>query len=165
MPLEDATQWTFEPAPAPIPAPPPMPAAAPQRATRPDRGADALSGLAAELSMRANGHGDHAPDHPRTPSFEPLGPAPHADVPAAASADQNLVDMAHRLEAALRTPAPEPRPVTPARNANGSARPAGEAPQVRPEPRLSAPPAPSAEDKKAFGSLEEEMASLLGRKG
>jgi hypothetical protein len=39
-----------------------------------------------------------------------------------------------------------------------------EAPAVRPEPRV--PPAgPSPEDKKAFGSLEEEMASLLGRKG
>jgi hypothetical protein len=83
-------------------------------------------------------------------------------VPAAAlsSADQNLAEMAQRLEAALRRPpeASEPRvgapPVAP------------EPPPSRPPPRVEpmvAPPVASASPKTGFENLEDEMASLLGR--
>ncbi|MGY8664610.1 flagellar biosynthesis protein FliO, partial [Bradyrhizobium sp. UFLA05-109] len=67
------------------------------------------------------------------------------------SAEQNLAEMAQRLEAALR-------------------RPAGEtvAPPVAPEPPAVRPsrneaPAPAAPAKTSFENLEDEMASLLGR--
>lgn len=152
---EEATQWSLEPAPQPAPTP------------RPSR-SDALSGLAAELSSRSNGYADHAA--PRASAPEPVrAPAASASFEAPAAGDQNLADMAHRLEAALRQPgaAQQPRPAAkaaPTPSVNGGSRAQSEAPQVRPETRN---PAPSAgpEDKKAFTSLEEEMASLLGRKG
>lgn len=177
-PLEDPAQWAFEPAPPPMAQPAPAPAVTP-RAPRPDRalerGVDALSGLAAELSTRGNGHADLHADPRMMPAFDPasaqlpeptLAPAAATPAPAAAHGDQNLADMAQRLEAALRrpaAPAETARPAAPAKATNGAARPM-EAPAVRPEPRVPAA-GPSAEDKKAFGSLEEEMASLLGRKG
>ncbi len=79
--------------------------------------------------------------------------------PAHSSADQNLAEMAHRLEAALRRPggdaaeprvgappvAPEPPPSRAARN----------------EPSLAPPLA--AAPRNGFENLEDEMASLLGR--
>lgn len=78
----------------------------------------------------------------------PLPPPPQPP----ASADQNLAEMAQRLEAALRRPAA----------------PATEAPPVAPEPP---PPRPSRAEPQAapvaaktnFENLEDEMASLLGR--
>jgi len=83
----------------------------------------------------------------------PPPPPPPPPAPPAASADQNLAEMAQRLEAALRRPAA----------------PATDAPPVAPEPppaRASraepAPPAP-APAKTSFENLEDEMASLLGR--
>jgi hypothetical protein len=90
-------------------------------------------------------------------------PAPPPIVPAAEPAEANapdaaLANMAQRLEAALRRPGvPEPRQT------------------VRPEPELAEPPptapdlaAPQADTRPAkpksvLDSLEEEMASLLGR--
>ena len=90
-----------------------------------------------------------------------------AEAPFAASADQNLAEMAHRLEAALRRPGgakaelrPEPKP-----------RPVAEpAPMAEPSP-LEQPPTEARRDAKAaapqrsslYDSLEQEMASLLGR--
>jgi flagellar protein FliO/FliZ len=76
---------------------------------------------------------------------EPHVPAqPAATGPSAA--DQSLAEMAQRLEAALRKPkSVEPRAVAPA-------------PQQADEPKAAAPPThPS------YDSLEQEMASLLGR--
>jgi len=100
---------------------------------------------------------------PRAPRpSEPLKPPPVRSpertvapppAPAAASADQNLAEMAQRLEAALR-------------------RPAGDtvAPPVAPEPPRAAPrsepptaPPAAAPSKSGFENLEDEMASLLGR--
>ncbi|QOZ08594.1 flagellar biosynthetic protein FliO [Bradyrhizobium sp. CCBAU 51765] len=97
------------------------------------------------------------PPPPPVPQAAPVPPPAPAPVPS--SAEQNLAEMAQRLEAALR-------------------RPAGEtvAPPVAPEPPAAppraarseppAPPAPAAKpaaEKTSFENLEDEMASLLGR--
>ena len=102
---------------------------------------------------------------------EPMREAARApQQPAAAeapfAADQNLAEMAHRLEAALRRPGgakaevrPEPKP-----------RPVAEpAPMAEPSP-LEQPPSEARREAKAapqqrslYDSLEQEMASLLGR--
>jgi flagellar protein FliO/FliZ len=88
-------------------------------------------------------------------------PSPPSPPPALApsSADQNLAEMAQRLEAALRRPASdagEPRigapPVAP------------EPPPGRAAPRNEPSMAPQAPSPKgSFENLEDEMASLLGR--
>ena len=95
----------------------------------------------------------------------PAAPPP----PAPVSADQNLAEMAQRLEAALRRPAGD------ANEARGGNEARVGAPPVAPEPPAnrgaqprnepSAPPSPSAmpASKSGFENLEDEMASLLGR--
>ena len=87
-----------------------------------------------------------APERAAAPPPPPPPPAP----PPAQSADQNLAEMAQRLEAALRRPAVDTvaPPVAP------------EPPQAR-APRSEPPPA--APQKSGFENLEDEMASLLGR--
>ena len=87
----------------------------------------------------------------------PPPPPPAPPTPAMSAADQNLAEMAQRLEAALRRPggeAAEPRvgapPVAP------------EPPPARSEPP-AAPPAATPSPKSGFENLEDEMASLLGR--
>ncbi len=148
---DEAAQWSFEPSPPPPPAP-----------ARQTRG-DALAGLAAELSARPNGYDSPPASRAPEPARAPLASKP-AEPNVAPAADQNLADMAQRLEAALRRPG-EPRPAAPRPALNGgAARPQPEAPQVRAEPR-HAETTSAEDDKKAFTSLEEEMASLLGRKG
>jgi len=91
---------------------------------------------------------------PPVREMRPAAPPPPPVAPATSSADQNLAEMAQRLEAALR-------------------RPAGEAvaPPVAPEPPASraaprnepAPPPIPPPSKSGFENLEDEMASLLGR--
>jgi flagellar protein FliO/FliZ len=83
------------------------------------------------------------------PPPPPPAPPPAAPALAQSTADQNLAEMAQRLEAALRRPVePVAPPVAP------------EPPPVRPA-RVEAPaPAPQ---KSGFENLEDEMASLLGR--
>jgi len=81
-------------------------------------------------------------------------PPPPPPVPAMSSADQNLAEMAQRLEAALRRPggeavAPPVAPEPPASRA---------APRNEPVPPPVPPPS-----KSGFENLEDEMASLLGR--
>lgn len=93
------------------------------------------------------------------------------------TADANLADMAQRLEAALRrpmVPGAEARPVPPQPRPPGA--PTADAAQPRPpesgradaprpqapEARHTAEPKPP-QPKSVFDSLEEEMASLLGR--
>jgi len=87
---------------------------------------------------------------PERAAAPPPPPPPPPAAPAPSSADQNLAEMAQRLEAALRRPggdtaappvAPEPPPARPARS---------EAPAPAPQ-------------KSGFENLEDEMASLLGR--
>lgn len=167
-----------------MPEPPPRPArpsfadevrrGAPER--RIDRG-DPLAGFTPEpMGGRAEPRGEPMP--PRMPRSEPLiprpsrpseaprpplraaerpatPPPPPPQAPPMSSADQNLAEMAQRLEAALRRPAGETvaPPVAP------------EPPPARPASR-SEPPAPPpapAPSKDGFDNLEDEMASLLGR--
>jgi hypothetical protein len=80
-------------------------------------------------------------------------PPPPAQAPPLSSADQNLAEMAQRLEAALRRPAGD------------SAEPRLSAPPVAPEPPAGrpAPPVAPPAPKGGFENLEDEMASLLGR--
>jgi len=159
----------------------PQPPRAPEPRSRP--AADPFAGLAAELTNRA----EPAPrEQPRAASrSEPLMPRParpSAEPPPlkapppvraperpqpAASADQNLAEMAQRLEAALRRPGGEAK-------ADGSDRAPPVAPEAPPRAARPTPPdvtPPAADDGKAsaatptapFKNLEEEMASLLGR--
>ena len=93
-----------------------------------------------------------APPPMRAPERAAATPPPPPAPPPQSNADQNLAEMAQRLEAALRRPADAPI-----------------APPVAPEPppgrpaRNEAPPPASAPQKSGFENLEDEMASLLGR--
>jgi flagellar protein FliO/FliZ len=104
------------------------------------------------------------PRQSETPKPSPLraperAAAPPPPPPAPSTADQNLAEMAQRLEAALRRPAGE------APDARVGAPPvAPEPPPVRSPSRNEPPPAPPvAAPKSGFENLEDEMASLLGR--
>lgn len=94
---------------------------------------------------------------PPVPQAPPVPSSAAAAAPS--SAEQNLAEMAQRLEAALRRPAgdtiaPSVAPDPPA--------PPLRAARVEP-PSPPAPPARPAAEKTSFENLEDEMASLLGR--
>ncbi|HBR45258.1 MAG TPA: flagellar biosynthesis protein FliO, partial [Afipia sp.] len=109
------------------------------------------------------------------PPLPPRPPARPAADPSLSSADQNLADMAQRLEAALRRPGGEPRldtapsigPVERPGAPPVAPEPMGNRPAPRSEgaPRPPVPPAPPPPPtpKAAFENLEDEMANLLGR--
>jgi flagellar protein FliO/FliZ len=200
---DETATWALPPEPAaPTPPVPPAPPAPAKRA----RAVDPLAGLAAELSVKPA-----EPAAPVAPAAPAARTAPVVDVPrpkpaaataTAPAADQNLADMASRLEAALRrpgpatpaAPAPAVRPAAAPKPATEAQRPA--APVAPPVAPPIAPPAPPAaqeavpvsepatapivsiepetapaeeKDKTAakpddvFGSIEQEMANLLGR--
>jgi flagellar protein FliO/FliZ len=172
------------------------------------RNADPLAGLAAELARvqaepppplpkaRPPRERDVPRDGPRPRAPQPERPAeqrlravpPPAEEPAASNADQNLAEMAQRLEAALRRPkqGAEPRAPEAAPRPAMAGAPASSEPMMDPAPvpmmaepvvgfddAPTAPPrqAPSrpaaaakpAPQKSVYDSLEQEMASLLGR--
>jgi flagellar protein FliO/FliZ len=172
--------------------------------------ADPLAGLAAELSRaqpeapapkprpirereapvrerEAPAPREREPMRARAPQVERVRPAPPPmEEPTPASADQNLAEMAQRLEAALRRPkAPEsrgaepaaPKPAmmapppsepmipmmadpTPMSSAPEPSAPHDDAPAAAPQPQRAAAAKPG---KSVYDSLEQEMASLLGR--
>jgi flagellar protein FliO/FliZ len=161
---------------------------------------DPLAGLAAELSRtqpeapapkprpirerEAPAPREREPMRTRAPQPERVRPAPPpAEETTAANADQNLAEMAQRLEAALRRPkAPEPRasePAAPKSNMMAApaepmipmlAHPAPMPSASEPSTRDDAPAAPQPQraaagkpGKSVYDSLEQEMASLLGR--
>jgi hypothetical protein len=162
---EEPPQWETEPEPPP-----------PQRRQRPV--ADPLVGLADELSRgpapppEANGDGRVARREPRMARPQPAAPSPPpapppaAEVPFNSAADQNLAEMAQRLEAALRRPgkSEETRFAEPASRAEP-------APAETEDFAAQRAPAPARTAQKPAGksslydSLEQEMASLLGRPG
>jgi flagellar protein FliO/FliZ len=187
--LEDASHWALPPEPAPAP----VAAAAPAKRSR---SVDTLAGLAAELSVSA--------PEPAAPVAAPRATAPAVEAPRAkpapaatnSAADQNLADMASRLEAALRRPgapaasAPAAPAVRPAQKPETSRVAPPITPPISPvvAPPVSPPvvhepgsaPAPAtapivtiepdmkSDDKSdksvdLFGSIEQEMANLLGR--
>jgi hypothetical protein len=161
------------------------------------RTADPLAGLAAELARQPPAESPLArprlprqrenprmrepqPEGAREPQGERTRAAPvvpaATDEQSASTADQNLADMAQRLEAALRRPkTTEARAATAARShgepesasAEAAASPGEEAPVPVPAPAVPAPAAESkpAAQKSVYDSLEQEMASLLGRPG
>jgi flagellar protein FliO/FliZ len=178
--VEEPAQW---PPPEPDQARPPPP---PPRDRRPRP--DPLAGLADELSRApAGGVPSDAEPAPRpAPRREPRarpqsGPSPTptaaGDGKFASAADQNLAEMAQRLEAALRRPGKSEEGTPPA--PMESVEPA-EPEDVAPRARAAAPaestkPArsdtktsrgeakPPPQQKSVYDSLEQEMASLLGR--
>jgi flagellar protein FliO/FliZ len=95
----------------------------------------------------------------RAPAAAPP-PPPQQPSPAISTADQNLAEMAQRLEAALRKPAGEP-----SEPRIGAPPVAPEPPPARPVAREEQPAAPpvATPAKSGFENLEDEMASLLGR--
>lgn len=182
--------------------PPPPPEISPPRPPR-----EALAALAEDL-----GTGSSVPPPPlrnraagpiRPPQSDPRGearpeprmPAPSVDTEAPSAVDQNLAEMAQRLEAALRKPktvearetAPPVAPAIPApltaapsappRDPTADVAKATEPPAPPPPP--SPPPLPRAlrpaeagpprpapktkEGRAIYDTLEQEMASLLGR--
>jgi flagellar biogenesis protein FliO len=167
----------FEHAEPQMPEPPPRPLrpAFADEVRRPPRieRSDPLAGFAPEpIGGRSEPRAEPAPRMPRSeplmpraarPSeapkppvreMRPAAPPPPPAAPATSSADQNLAEMAQRLEAALRRPsgdavAPPVAPEPPASRA---------APRNEPAPPPVPPPS-----KSGFENLEDEMASLLGR--
>jgi flagellar protein FliO/FliZ len=115
---------------------------------------------------------------PEAPVVAPPAAAPVSTTPstpaAISAADQNLADMAQRLEAALRRPsgeparseAPEPRIGAPSVAPDApAAAPRSRAPEVSIAASASRAEAPAITPptKSGFENLEDEMASLLGR--
>jgi hypothetical protein len=188
-PAEEPASWPAEPE---LPAPPPR---------RQPRPADPLAGLAAELtragepripmpsdlggarepreSIRARDSArerdaerepvrEREPPRMREPQTPPAAPA---EPPFDADADQNLADMAQRLEAALRRPGKpgEPRPPESAPRAaaaNAESAPPSPAPARSTTPAETSPARADAKPGRSlYDSLEKEMASLLGRPG
>jgi len=149
----------------------PLPERRPERAER----ADPLASFSPEpLAPRAEPRPELRPEPtiprtnartepmlPRPPRSDPPKPsapvraAERATAPpppaAAVSADQNLAEMAQRLEAALRRPGGDAPPVAPEPPADRA---------TRAEPMLTPQ---AASTKSGFENLEDEMASLLGR--
>jgi hypothetical protein len=120
---EEAEPWVGEPETPEVPAPPaaappPIPSTAPAARERRPGALDPLAGLAEELSRLPSAAESGEQRQPprrglRLPPTPPASPAaPEAAGPA--PADQNLSEMAQRLEAALRRP-PKPgeRPAEP----------------------------------------------------
>ena len=103
---------------------------------------------------------------PSTPAA--AAPAAAAGTDAAGAGDQNLADMAHRLEAALRKPSGEartagsqPRPSTDQSARSDAAAPAPRSPRGEQKPPEANKPN---QNKTAiYDTLEQEMANLLGR--
>jgi flagellar protein FliO/FliZ len=204
MPVaNEPMDWSAEPEPPPLPP-----------RERKSRAADPLAGLAEELARVPPAPEPSNIEEPaREPPRERLlprrasrqQPAPPAPAPAAppapapaaeaqqfnSAADQNLAEMAQRLEAALRRPArnddtrpaqstsqaapkaaPEPPPADeaeefpfapPAASSPPPARVAEAARTGRADTKPARTDAKPAPQKSLYDSLEQEMASLLGR--
>jgi flagellar protein FliO/FliZ len=153
------------PVPAPVLAPVPPPAPAPAPTLRAQR--EPPPGLPAD-PVHAAPPVTHAPmPNPAAPRPAPAprpaakpAPMPQLDPQTAAVNDQNLASMAQQLEAALRRPVGGAAPPEPARRVEPTLRPPA------PKPAAPAPAAPAAAPKpQPTHSIEQEMASLLGRPG
>lgn len=147
---EDSVAWPLQPQPEAIPQ---------QRTQR-----ETLSSLADELAARSNSSRDIAPARSHAPEPRII---PTSQASSEAASDPALTDMAQRLESALR------RPAAPSEIRAAAARPPVTPDQaVKSDPPRAARPVdarPARNDAKPAGgksmyeSLEQEMASLLGR--
>lgn len=219
--------WPLQPEPASPPSPPapprraprvePMqeeqrsfPPAPPPSETPPRQQREVLAALAEDLAAMSSvpppPPRNRAAAPPRPPQNEPRPearpeprmPAPSADAEAPSAVDQNLAEMAQRLEAALRKPkaveareapspaAPAPTVPVPPTAAPPPPEPVAEAEEATeppaPPPPFPPPPPPlprmarpaearpqrppvakTKEGKAIYDTLEQEMASLLGR--
>ena len=134
---------------------------------------ETLAGLADEIATRPvppaprGRPGGAARSRPAEPRAEPRMPAGRpAEAEPAANADQSLADMAQRLEAALRKPKSAAAAPGAARSAPPPAQAAeaeAAAPQPAAPPRAAPAAGKSGQSKTLYDSLEQEMASLLGR--
>lgn len=138
--------------PRPEPMPPRVARSEPPLMPRPPRQSEPVKVPPVRAERAAS-----PPPPPPVPQAPPVAPPAAAAAPS--SAEQNLAEMAQRLEAALRRPAGESiaPPVAP----DPPAAPPRAA-RVEP-PSPPAPPARPAPEKTSFENLEDEMASLLGR--
>jgi flagellar protein FliO/FliZ len=140
--------------------------AAPENPAR-MQNSERLAGLAADLSRSFLD--PDAPPPPQRRSAEPRRPPPAPAQPAVSeSEEQNLAEMAQRLESALQRPRPEPAVAAP-RTAEmprvvelPRGEPAAPSPP-RAEAKSTAKPSAKPAAKPGFDNLEQEMASLLGR--
>ncbi len=165
VPLAEGSMWPLQPEPAPrtartaapaseenaswSPPPEPAPSPAPTRASQDKapraQNSERLAGLAADLSRSFTAS---------EPIAAPRRSAEPKRAAISASEDQNLADMAHRLESALQ----RPKPATDGASVEPMMPRGGDIPNLEPKmPRSDSKPKP------AFDSLEQEMASLLGR--
>lgn len=121
-----------------------------------------LSGLVADLSRNfAETDAPLAP--PPRRNGEARRTTPQAVPTLSPNEEQNLAEMAQRLESVLQRPRSVSEPATPSPAARPDIAAVPAAP--RPEPVVKSVPKPAAKPapKAAFDSLEQEMASLLGR--
>src|SRR5438132_7991559 len=148
--VEEPMLWPGERPPVEPEAPPlpPLPSPVPAPRERKPRTADPLAGLAEELSRMPGAPEPPEPPARRAPRLQPAPPAAAgaADLPLKPPADQNLSEMAQRLEAALRRPAKseDARAAPPAPKAAGEPAPESEAlttpaPSPRPDAALRRP--------------------------
>jgi flagellar protein FliO/FliZ len=205
LPPAEVGNWPLAPEPVPMPPPPraqrPAPAPVPDEAMswpadpeptpppRQNRMSDPLAGLAAELTRNPPEPTVQPPLRPvreRAPTRErdiardqeparAPQPAAPAEAQFAASADQNLAAMAHRLEVALRRPGqaeanaspkpePKPEPEPQVERVEQTAAPGAiEAKPARNDVNPIRAAKPAASQKSVYDNLEREMASLLGR--
>lgn len=185
--------WPLQPEPASAMRPAPLPDELPRSLTEPPRPPrDTLSALADELSPRSTPPRSRSaaprpqaeepaeelrPEprlEPRKPIAPPVTPQPTTPpappiAPAAsageATPDQSLAEMAQRLESALRKPG-EARQAAPTRATPASEQPATPTAPRAPRPAETKPrpdAKPGANKGTLYDSLEQEMASLLGR--
>jgi flagellar biogenesis protein FliO len=166
------------------PPPPPLPerrhdplaTISPEPLTRPEPRPDLRAPRNEPVLPRPPLRPTESPGAPKAPPVRGTEPAaPPPPPPDLATADQNLAEMAKRLEAALRRPTGDVRPAPDAPTNAPPATP--EAPAVRPAPRVTIEPSPGgsatppvvpevsppSRTKGDFENLEDEMASLLGR--
>lgn len=138
---------------SPDPTPPRVARSEPPLMPRPPRQSEPVK----VPLVRAERAAAPPPPPPPVPQAPPVPPPAASAAPS--SAEQNLAEMAQRLEAALRRPGGEtiappvaPDPPAPPR-----------ATRAEPPSPPPAPPARPAPEKTSFENLEDEMASLLGR--
>jgi len=176
---EEPMPWPGERPPVEPEAPPlpPLPSPPPAPRERKPRISDPLSGLADELSRIPGAPEPAEPSPRRMPRLQPAPPAAAsvADAALKPPADQNLSEMAQRLEAALRRPGKsEDTRAAPPPKAAGEPAPESEAftpppPFPRPDMTLrrplktddarAAPPAPPPGEPAAAPSDEAQAAT------